>query len=101
MTNSIIRFLTGEDKPKTQQVARTEQRHSNEVESAERRLRQMQLKGMQMGMDEVLVRMAIGQVVGINDMCQQVAGSDEDLAALIRPLQQAHAQRMANYIRGE
>lgn len=101
MSNSIVRFFTGENKPNPQSTGRTHSHQSNELELAERRLRNFQLKGMQMSMDEVLTRMAIGQVVGINDLCQQVAGTDEDLAALLRGLQQIHAQRMASYLKGE
>lgn len=99
--DSLVRFFTGDDKPRHDRPGVIERYEPNEVELGERHLHQMQLKGMQMGMDEVLTRMAIGQIVGINNLVEQVAGNNEHLGNLIRPIQQAHSERMANYVRGK
>ena len=53
-----------------------------------------------MSMDEVVARMAVAQVVGVNQICQQAIANDASVAPLVHPVQIAHAQRMANYVRG-
>ncbi|MFJ6416455.1 hypothetical protein [Paeniglutamicibacter sp. NPDC091659] len=92
MSNSLVRFFTGEPEPRKE--ARTD------VELAQQYHQRMQMTSYQMEMDQALTRAAIQSVVNVNRLCNEVAGDDPDLKSLVRPIQDAYSRRIARKLEG-